>query len=151
MRIAPWEEVAVDLIGPWKVKVNGRVCEFNALTCIDTASKLVELIRIDNKTDDHIRAKFEQAWLSRYPRPSRCVHDKGGEFIGSDFQWLLTMFNIKDVSSTSKNPQSNSICERMHQTVGNILRATLHSNPPRNMTPKPRILLTLHWQLQCMP
>ena len=24
LRIAPWEEVAIDLIGPWKVKVNGK-------------------------------------------------------------------------------------------------------------------------------
>ncbi len=50
VRIAPWEEVAIDLIGPWVLQVNGRPCEFNALTCIDTASNLVELIRIDNKT-----------------------------------------------------------------------------------------------------
>jgi hypothetical protein len=41
VRIAPWEEAAVDLIGPWKVKVNGQQIEFNALTCIDTASNLV--------------------------------------------------------------------------------------------------------------
>ena len=133
MRIAPWEEVAIDLIGPWQVKVNGRNVEFNALTCIDTASNLVELIRIDNKTSSHIRSKFEQAWLARYPRPTRCVHDKGGEFIGRSFQWLLSMFAIKDVQTTSKNPQANSICERMHQTVGNILRVNIHSNPPQNM------------------
>ena len=133
MRIAPWEEVAIDLIGPWNIKVNGRMIEFNALTCIDTASNLVELIRIDNKTASHIRSKFIQSWLSRYPRPMRCVHDQGGEFIGSEFQWLLNMFSVKDVSSTSKNPQSNSICERMHQTVGNILRTELYSNPPQNM------------------
>ena len=37
VRIAPWEEVAIILIGPWKVKVNGQQVEFNALTCIDTA------------------------------------------------------------------------------------------------------------------
>ena len=133
MRIAPWEEVAIDLIGPWQVKVNGRNVEFNALTCIDTASNLVELIRIDNKTSSHIRSKFEQAWLARYPRPTRCVHDKGGEFIGRSFQWLLSMFAIKDVQTTSKNPQANSICERMHQTVGNILHVNIHSNPPQNM------------------
>jgi hypothetical protein len=47
VRIAPWEEVAIDLIGPWKVKVNGQQVEFNALTCIDTALNLVKLIRID--------------------------------------------------------------------------------------------------------
>jgi hypothetical protein len=38
VRIAPWEEVAIDLIGPWKVKVNGQQVEFNPLTCIDMAS-----------------------------------------------------------------------------------------------------------------
>src|SRR6056300_956309 len=134
MRIAPWEEVAIDLIGPWTIKVRGKVCEFSALTCIDTVSNLVELIRIDNKTSDHVRNKFTQTWLSRYPRPMRCVHDKGGEFIGSEFQWLLNMFSIKDIQSTAKNPQPNSICERMHQTVGNILRTVLYSNPPKNMS-----------------
>ena len=75
-----------------------------------------------------------QSWLSRYPRPMRCVHDKGGEFIGSEFQWLLNMFSVKDVQFTAKNPQSNSICERVHQTVGNVLRTLLYSNPPQNMT-----------------
>jgi hypothetical protein len=34
----------------------------------------------------------------------------------------------------SKNPQSNAICERMHQTVTNVLRTLVHTNPPRNMT-----------------
>ncbi len=63
MRIAPWEEVAIDLIGPWKVKVNGQQVEFNVLTCIDTAWNLVELIRIDNKTAKHIPDKFTQSWL----------------------------------------------------------------------------------------
>ena len=75
-----------------------------------------------------------QSWLSRYLHPMRCIHDKGGEFIGSEFQWLLNMFSVKDVQSTAKNPQSNSICERMHQTVGNVLRTLLYSNPPQNMT-----------------
>ena len=70
MRVAPWTEVAVDLIGPWKVKVSGRVVEFNALTCIDTASNLVELIRIDEKLSPHVTRKFKQAWLARYPLPT---------------------------------------------------------------------------------
>ncbi len=63
VRIAPWEEVAINLIGPWKVKVNGRQVELNALTCIDRASNLVKLIRIDNKTAKHIRDKFTQSLL----------------------------------------------------------------------------------------
>eukprot|EP00804_Cyclotella_cryptica_P009094 CCRYP_003175-RE/>CCRYP_003175-RE protein AED:0.36 eAED:0.36 QI:0/0/0/1/0/0/2/0/344 len=92
-----------------------------------------ELIRVDNKTSAHVHDKFTQCWLCRYPRPVRCVHDKGGEFIGSAFQWPLELFTIKDVCSTSKNPQSNAICERMHQTVSNVLRTLVHTNPPQNM------------------
>jgi hypothetical protein len=62
------------------------------------------------------------------------LHDKGGEFIGHYLQWLLEIFSIKDVCSTSKNPRSNAICERMHQTVINVLRTLVHTNSPRNMT-----------------
>ena len=81
-----------------------------------------------------MRDKFTQSWLCWYPCPVRCLHDKGGEFIGQNFQWLLEIFSIKDVCSTSKNPQSNAICERMHQTVTNVLRTLVHTNPPQNMT-----------------
>jgi hypothetical protein len=87
VRVAPWDEVAIDLIGPWKVMVGNKVFEFNALTCIDTASNLnlVELVRTDNKTAAQIRDKFSQTWLCRYPCPIRYVHDKGGEFIDREF------------------------------------------------------------------
>jgi hypothetical protein len=33
-----------------------------------------------------------------------------------------------------KNPQSNPICERMHQIVDKVLRTLVHTNPPHNMT-----------------
>jgi hypothetical protein len=67
VRIAPWEEVTINLIGPWKVKVNGQLVEFNTLTCIDTASNLVKLIHVDHKTAKHICNKFTQSWLCQYP------------------------------------------------------------------------------------
>ena len=40
---------------------------------------------------------------------------------------------IKDVCTAVRNPQLNAICERMHQTIGNILQVVLHTNPPQNM------------------
>jgi len=134
MWIVHWTEIAVDIITPWKIKVNGRVVEFNALTCIYIASNLVELIKIDEKTSVHVKEKFKQVWLARYPLIKHCVHNMRGGFTGGSFQRLLTHLNIKDAQSTSKNPQSNSICKRMHQTVGNILRTLIYSNPPQNMT-----------------
>ena len=60
-KILPWEEVAIDSIGPSRVKVNNRKVEFNALTCMNTESNLVELVRIDNKSSRHIHNKFSQS------------------------------------------------------------------------------------------
>ena len=68
-----------------------------------------------------IARKYAQCWLSCYPWPQRCVHDLGGEFTGPEFQTLLENCHIKDVCTSAKNPQSNAVCERMHQTVGNVL------------------------------
>ena len=86
MKIPPWEEFTINLIGTWNIKVNGRMVKFNAITCIDTASNLVELIRIENKTAAHVRSKFVQSWISRYTLPMRCMHDKGGYLIGHELQ-----------------------------------------------------------------
>jgi hypothetical protein len=117
------------------------------LSCIDTTSNLVELIRMDNKMAEHIWDKFVQSWLCCYPWPIRSVHDKGGKFIGKEFQWLLEIFSIKDVCSTSKNPQSNAIFKRMHQTVENVFILNLQRTCLRQET----LLTTMHWQPQCMP
>jgi RNase H-like domain found in reverse transcriptase/Integrase zinc binding domain len=51
--LAPWNEVAVDLIGPWKLEVNDQHLEFNALTCIDPVTNLVELVRTKQDIRTH--------------------------------------------------------------------------------------------------
>jgi len=62
VRSIPFEERAVDLIGPWIIQVCGNPCEFNALTVIDTVTNLVELVRIDQKTSDDVTRKYAQCW-----------------------------------------------------------------------------------------
>ena len=42
-----WQELAVDLKGPWAVKIRGKWYEFNALTCIDMVTNLVKIIGVD--------------------------------------------------------------------------------------------------------
>jgi hypothetical protein len=83
--LVPWYEVAVDLIGPWSLLVHGQEIIFNALTCINPVSNLVELVRIENKSAAHLGMLLENTWLARYPKPSQCLHDNGGKFIGTNF------------------------------------------------------------------
>ncbi|KAL7562592.1 hypothetical protein ACA910_015462 [Epithemia clementina (nom. ined.)] len=129
----PWADIAVDLIGPWKVSVHNQELTFQALTLIDTVTNLCELIRINDKTARHVGLQLENAWLSRYFRPVRCLFDQGGEFIGQGFAQILRNHGIKPVPLTAKNPQSNAICERLHLTVVNVLRAIALYDAPHDV------------------
>ena len=56
-----FEECAVDLMGPWTIQVQDKPYKFNALIIIDTASNIVELVRISNtKISAHIANKYAQ-------------------------------------------------------------------------------------------
>ena len=101
------------------------------LTCIDPVSNLVKIVRINNESSAHIADQFTNVWLSRYPSPNRCIHDNGGEFLGNEFCDLLDQNFIKHVLITVKNLQSNSMCERMHQTVANVLRIIMQTKEYR--------------------
>ena len=57
---------------------------------------------------------------------NRCVHDNRTEFIGSDFVRLLAQMGMEDVCTSVCNPQSNAICERMHQTIIDILGVVVY-------------------------
>ena len=130
--LLPWNEVAIDLIGPWTMDVQGESVKFDALTCVDPVTNLTEIVLLNNRSSSHVAEQFQNCWLARYPRPNRCIHDNGGEFMGWQFQELLQQAGIYDVPTTTYNPQANSICERMHQTIGNVLRTLIHLNPPTN-------------------
>ena len=129
--VAPWHEIAVDLIGPWSLHdEQGNTHTFTALTVLDTATTYCEVILLRNKTAAHVALQLENHWLSRYPRPARCIFDQGNEFLGEAFQATLRRHGIHPAGSTVKNPQSNAVCERLHQSIANALRALNFSRPP---------------------
>jgi transposase InsO family protein len=160
--VAPWETVAVDLIGPWATKIPGREIRFSAMTIIDTVTNYVEIARVDSKQPDHMAQTFCNAWLSRYPKPRVCISDGGGEF-KREFEEMLQRYGIKKQKTTARNPQGNSIIERLHQTMGNSIRALLAIEPPNNETEANRLIetvlqttayaarATIHTTMQCTP
>jgi hypothetical protein len=62
-----------------------------------------------------------------------CIYDPGSEFIGAPFQQCLERNGIEKAPTSVKNPQSNAVCERLHSTIGDILRSMLHERPPDNV------------------
>jgi len=62
VRSIPFEECAVDVLGPWIVQARGNPCEFSALTAIDTVTNLVDIIRVDDKNLETLKL-----YLINYP------------------------------------------------------------------------------------
>ena len=120
----PWQTLCVDLIGPYNfTQSNRETIQLWALTMIDPATGWFEIREIKSKRADIIANLVEQTWLVRYPWPDTIVMDRGSEFKAEFYSMITTDYNIKPKVITTRNPQANAIIERVHQTIGNILRA----------------------------
>ena len=118
------------MIGPWKAIVNNFEYQFRAVTCIDSIINLPEVIPVENAKSHTVANAFEDGCLSRYPRPRKCIHDNGNEFLSPEFMSMLAKNNIQSVPTTVKNPQSNAVVERLHQTLKTTIAISLKENPP---------------------
>ena len=120
----PWETLCVDLIGPYKFNQPGKTkpVELWDCTMIDPATSWLEIKAIHTKRADVIANIVEKTWLSRYPWPIQVVLDRGKEFMAEFTSMIINDYGIKKRPITTRNPQANSILERVHQTIGNILR-----------------------------
>jgi hypothetical protein len=61
---ALFEEVTVDLVGSWSIKIDGNTLDIKALTIIDIATRLSEVVHIEDKSSQHISNLFENNWLA---------------------------------------------------------------------------------------
>ena len=127
----PWDKLCVDLIGPYKIRRKGHkplICR--AVTMIDPATSWFEVHQYDDKRSITVANIVEQEWLTRYPWPTQITYDRGGEFIGHDFQDMIKNdYGITKKPITTRNPQANAVVERVHQVIGNIIHTfELHDN-----------------------
>ena len=114
------------MVGQWIVKfnmLNKKVSKsIQALTMVDKATNWPEVAAVKTKSSFEVSQVFDQEWLCRYPRPYRCIHDNGGEFLGVEFQELLSSYGILSQATAVKKPRGKSVVERMHLTIADILR-----------------------------
>jgi transposase InsO family protein len=89
---------------------------------IDPATGWFEIASINTKRADIIANTVEQTWFTRYPWPSQVVLDRGTEFMAEFTHMLENEYGITKKAITKRNPQANSIIERVHQTIGNMIR-----------------------------
>mgnify|MGYP000560201289 CR=1 FL=1 len=119
----PWEKLCVDLVGPYTIPAKeGKDLQLHCVTMIDPATGWFEMRELPNKNAITVANIVEQAWLTRYPWPTEITYDKGTEFMGEFATMITNDYGIAKRGATVRNPQANSIIERIHQTIGNIIR-----------------------------
>ncbi len=120
-----WNQLCVDLIGPYKIRrKNKTVLTCQTVTMIDPATSWFLMAEYKDKHTITISNIVEQEWLSSYPWPSQVVTDGGNEFMGKEFKEMLQDdYGIKMKYTTTRNPQVNSVVERVHQVIANMVRS----------------------------
>jgi transposase InsO family protein len=88
---------------------------------IDPVTGWFEVIAIPHKNAHTVMEAFNNTLLTRYPRPQYIGYDNGSEF-KAQFKQMCGNYGMKEKPSSSYNPQSNGIVERVHQVLGNALR-----------------------------
>ena len=83
-----------------------------------------EIAQYEDKRSISIENLVETMWMSRYPRPIETTYDQGNGFIGHDIiKPLIEMeYTITSKPSTSGNPMSNAVLEKIHQVIKNLVQ-----------------------------
>ena len=111
------------MIGPYQIKRKGKSSlELWAVTMIDPATNWFEIAAVKTKRADIVANVIEQTWLCRYPWPQTVITDRGTEFLAEFATMVQEDYGIRKKPISARNPQANSIVERVHQTIGNMIR-----------------------------
>ncbi|CAI7868156.1 unnamed protein product [Closterium sp. NIES-53] len=114
----PVELVHVDLVGPMNVKGDGGA--LYSMTMVDDYTRLTWSFPLAKKSDA-ARVIIEE-WLPMVERESgkrvKAIRsDRGGEFLGAEFQSWLKRHGINQQLTTAYTPQSNGVAERANRTI----------------------------------
>ncbi len=140
----------MELIGPYTLKGKDRTqIDFMCVTMIDPATSWFEIVELPISQqeldipkgtkrqlgkDTHIQSKqpyFDQTsatvgtminrtWFSPYPHNQYIVYNNGSKF-KLHFETLCDSYGLKRKPTSARNPQTNAILKRVHQTTMAIL------------------------------
>ena len=117
---------------------------------IDSASGWFEIAEISNKKAHTVAETVEQTWFSRYPWPTQITLDRGREFMGEFTRMIREDYGLKKKPITARNPQANAIIERVHQTIGQMIRTSEVQEMDNVIDPFKGILAAIYFAIRAM-
>ncbi len=117
-----FDHVAFDVIGPLPTTEN---CNRFILTMIDYYSKWTETYALPNHKAETVANCIVTQWIAHHGIPMRIHSDNAPEFRVYVITQLKEMQSMKGTFRKLYRPQSNGLCERMNQTIENIIKCTV--------------------------
>ena len=138
----PWSLLSIDIVGPLPKSRQG---DRFVMTIIDCYSRFTILVPLKDHSATTVSQVLYERVVGYYGAPKGILTDRGGEFRSQVWKELLMLMNIQPHMTSPYYPQGNGIIERMHRTLGNLLRAKLIGKSERDWPLYlPSIMLTLN-------
>ena len=123
-----WDILSIDIMGPY---VAGRRGECYVLSVIDCFLCYLILVPLHDHTATTVSRALYERVIGYFGCPKKIFSDKGSEFTGHLWMELLELLGIQQLLTSPYYPQRNGIVERIHRTVGNMIRAHLVNRDDR--------------------
>ena len=138
----PWDTLSVDIVGPLPAD---RRREF-LIVFVDCYSRYTILVPASNHTANTVSDTLLCHVVPYFGTPRRVLSDLGREFVGEVWSKFTRSLEIQRLLTSPYHPEGNSINERSHRTINNMLQARLlDGTPSRTWVDKiPGIMLALN-------
>lgn len=121
----PFKKIGIDIYGPCDFAKFSRMNKtgyFYIITIVDYFSRITMFFPTERIRGKEIVKTLQTKWIEKYEKPQEIVTDQGRQFMSDAYIEFCENNNIKRITTTPYNPTANSIVERVHGTLGYILR-----------------------------
>jgi len=122
---APWERVAIDVMGPHPQSSKGN--KF-MVTVLDHFTKYAFAFPVRSHDAVTVAKHLVERKFLVYGVPVQLLSDRGAEFEGSLMTEVCRLLEIDKIRTTSYKPSTNGALERVHRTLNTILGKIVSEN-----------------------
>lgn len=114
-----FERIALDIVGPLPLTINGNVC---ILTLQDDFTKFSQAYALPNHEAKIIADKLTHEFICKFGIPESTLTDQGPDFTSNLIKKVSKLFRLKKIQTSIYRPETNGALERSHQTLADFLK-----------------------------
>ena len=142
----PWETISIDVVGP--VPVDGKSNRY-IVTMMDVYSRYLIASPVRNHRASTVSRCLYELAVAYFGAPRSILSDRGAEFTGMVWESLTQRLGAKIKLTSPYYPQGNSVIERSHRTLSNMLRTMLLEKKERDWSSLlPSVMLYINSMIQ---